>query len=41
LTFPIRYYRPARPRPERPLLWTAPGLLLAGAMLGHLLLAVW
>lgn len=37
LTFPIRYYRPARPRSEWPaLLWAAPGLLLAGSMIAHL-----
>jgi len=41
LTFPIRYHRPARPRQQLPaLLWLAPGLLLAGAMIGHLIAAV-
>ncbi|WP_286172850.1 hypothetical protein [Porphyrobacter sp. YT40] len=41
MTFPIRYHRPARPRPEASaLVWLAPGLLLAGAMVGHLIDAV-
>lgn len=38
LTFPIRYHRPAAPRSHwSALLWAAPGLLLAGAMIGHLI----
>lgn len=41
LTFPIRSYRPEPPRRESPLLWAAPGLLLAGALLGHLIEAAW
>jgi hypothetical protein len=40
LPFLISHYRPARPRPDRPLLWLAPGLLLAGAMIGHLIEAM-
>lgn len=38
MTYPIRYHRPARPRPELPaLLWLSPALLLVGALLGHLI----
>ena len=41
LTILISHHRPARPQPQlAALLWLAPGLLLAGAMIGHMVEAV-
>jgi hypothetical protein len=42
LTFPIRHYRPERRRRLADgLYWSAPSLIAAGAMIGHLIAAVW